>query len=914
MSLSASSGTITRPCPLGITSRSGACSLNDDSTIKLTTKATDKDGDTLLYTYTTTGGRVTGDGSNVSWNLEGVQPGTYTATVEVDDGCGCVAFSSTTVTVADCNDCIPACPQISISCLMDQVSVGQPATVSVNVSGGGNFNVTYNWTVSAGTISGGQGTPSITIDTTGLAGQNVTATVELGGLPPECDRTESCSFSVAGEATPPPRKFDEYSDLRFNDEKARLDNFASQLQQEPGMRGYYVIFGSCEGEADQRSARAVDYLVSTHGIDRNRLVVINGGCRESSMVELYLSAQGAPATANSATVSPCPRCRGAGPRRPRPHRESGSISGIVLDRNNKPISGAIVIAIDKEGEQQGQDVTDENGRFEINDLLPGEYTLRVTYKGIPREQKVNVIQNQIITVPPFVFPIDATTPVLTSSNILRESDEIKVTYYDKFLKGVESDVTLEIARVLREVKPSQNVNTNTGRVEIIDKSRALPGAKDDTITPAINAGDYDTYVRVELSATGLMVPPGQAVQVKLYSQANDDPKLKPKQEWIWSLTPVPGFTGQAEIRFQVNVIWKSKNPKLYPDILHSDAWIRVIRVDIGKPAIIVYGATYGSPLVAIGAFGVGARRRKKLLVGEVEEDDVEDQPPLVTPEADVEDAVTSTAFAPKRARPGDGFLVQVFLHLPEQAALLEEIAKDSDEDAKKADSAKLEKKIKRGTELTLFLEMPGLNIDDPEQKCVWQGELERVRFNVTVPEDFKPKDIIAKVRVAENTIPIGHLMFKTKIVSAAQYEADSSSIPIPVSNMKRYKQAFISYASKDRQEVTKRVQMLNLVKIKYFQDLLTLEPGEPFEKLIYQYIDESDVFFLFWSTAASQSKWVLKEVEYAIKRKTDKDEDPPEIIPVIIEGPPPAKPPTELNFLHFNDRFMYFINSKETEA
>jgi hypothetical protein len=306
---------------------STSCTPSGSSTVQLAANATDPDGDTLLYTYTTTGGRVTGDGANVSWDLDGVQPGTYTATVEVDDGCGCVAFSSTTVTVAECTNCVPPCPTISISCPTDLVTAGTPATVSVNVSGGGNFNVTYNWTVSAGTITGGQGTPSITIDTTGQEGQNITATVELGGLPPECDRTESCSFSVQGRAPDVvSRKFDEYADLRFNDEKARLDNFAVQLQQEPGAQGYYVIFGSCDGEADQRSARAVDYLVSNRGIDRSRITVVNGGCREQLTVELWIRPTGAaePVPTNSATVDPCPACRN---QRPRGRRRAGRRRG-----------------------------------------------------------------------------------------------------------------------------------------------------------------------------------------------------------------------------------------------------------------------------------------------------------------------------------------------------------------------------------------------------------------------------------------------------------------------------------------------------------------------------------------------------------------------------------------------------------
>jgi len=238
--------------------------------------------------------------------------------VEVDDGCGCVAFSSTTVTIAEPapNCCVPPCPTLSISCPTDQVIAGTPATVSANVSGGDpNASITYNWTVSAGTIASGQGTPTITIDTTGLAGNSVTATVEIGGVGPECDRTESCTFQIGG-LPPPPRKFDEYADLRFNDEKARLDNFAIQLQQEPGAQGYYVIFGSCEGEADQRSARAVDYLVNNRGIDRSRITVVNGGCREQLTVELWIRPTGAtePVPTNSATVSPCPECRRATPR------------------------------------------------------------------------------------------------------------------------------------------------------------------------------------------------------------------------------------------------------------------------------------------------------------------------------------------------------------------------------------------------------------------------------------------------------------------------------------------------------------------------------------------------------------------------------------------------------------------------
>jgi hypothetical protein len=309
-SLAASTTTITLPCPPG-THGSGACASGASSTVGLTTTASDPDGDTLLYTYTVTGGRITGDGSSVSWDLSGVGPGTYTASVEVDDGCGCITASTTSVTIANCSDCVPdvVCPNITSSC-PDAVEPGTPITFSANVGAGTPPASTYNWTVSAGTITSGQGTTSITVSTENLGGQSVTATVEVGGLDPSCGRTTSCTTQIKA---PPagPRKFDEYGNIRFNDEKARLDNFAIQLQNEPTAQGYIIGYGSCDAEGTTRANRAKDYLVNTRGIDAGRLVVVDGGCLPELLVQLWVVPQGATAPTGDATgvVSPCPDCK-----------------------------------------------------------------------------------------------------------------------------------------------------------------------------------------------------------------------------------------------------------------------------------------------------------------------------------------------------------------------------------------------------------------------------------------------------------------------------------------------------------------------------------------------------------------------------------------------------------------------------
>jgi hypothetical protein len=108
--------------------------------------------------------------------------------------------------------------------------------------------------------------------------------------------------------------------------------------------------------------------------------------------------------------------------------------------------------------------------------------------------------------------------------------------------------------------------------------------------------------------------------------------------------------------------------------------------------------------------------------------------------------------------------------------------------------------------------------------------------------------------------------------------------------------------------------MLRLLRIKYFQDVLYLEPGDRWEKKLYQHIDKCDLFLLFWSTSAKQSKWVLEEVRYALRRKGGNHDAPPQIRPVIIEGPPAPSPPEELSDIHFNDKLIYFMTEPRRSA
>jgi hypothetical protein len=88
-----------------------------------------------------------------------------------------------------------------------------------------------------------------------------------------------------------PRKFDEYSNISFSDEKARLDNFAIYLQKdEPTFKGYVIVYPGQHmrlSKAQARAKRAKHYLVTVRGINAERIVTVSGGCRERLEIELY---------------------------------------------------------------------------------------------------------------------------------------------------------------------------------------------------------------------------------------------------------------------------------------------------------------------------------------------------------------------------------------------------------------------------------------------------------------------------------------------------------------------------------------------------------------------------------------------------------------------------------------------------
>ena len=97
-------------------------------------------------------------------------------------------------------------------------------------------------------------------------------------------------------AAPPNSPFDSYFAISWENEKARLDNFAIQLQNYPQALGFILVFdksGGCPGEAKARAIRAKRYVVEHRGVPWNRVIWRHEGYTEDVYTKILIAPPGA---------------------------------------------------------------------------------------------------------------------------------------------------------------------------------------------------------------------------------------------------------------------------------------------------------------------------------------------------------------------------------------------------------------------------------------------------------------------------------------------------------------------------------------------------------------------------------------------------------------------------------------------
>lgn len=104
------------------------------------------------------------------------------------------------------------------------------------------------------------------------------------------ESTSAIRFSVN-------RAFDEYGSICWEDEKARLDNFAiALLNDDRSTLGHIIVYDgkrACRGEAVARAIRAKKYLVEYRKVEADRIVWRWGGYLSDITTTLVIHPSGA---------------------------------------------------------------------------------------------------------------------------------------------------------------------------------------------------------------------------------------------------------------------------------------------------------------------------------------------------------------------------------------------------------------------------------------------------------------------------------------------------------------------------------------------------------------------------------------------------------------------------------------------
>jgi hypothetical protein len=187
----------------------------------------------------------------------------------------------------------------------DRIQEGDLVTFAAINSGTAPIPLRYAWRVSSGRVTSGLGTPTITVDSTGIAGQTIMAELDVNDdtYDNKCRQVISVPTEVTKipDTPPPPKPFrcDEFESRSADEDKARLDNCVIQVQNTPGAQLYVIIYPGTDRLSTTRntyerlSKRALDYMVKNRGLDPRNLQIVKGTPRTKTTYEIWIVPPGA---------------------------------------------------------------------------------------------------------------------------------------------------------------------------------------------------------------------------------------------------------------------------------------------------------------------------------------------------------------------------------------------------------------------------------------------------------------------------------------------------------------------------------------------------------------------------------------------------------------------------------------------
>jgi TIR domain len=200
--------------------------------------------------------------------------------------------------------------------------------------------------------------------------------------------------------------------------------------------------------------------------------------------------------------------------------------------------------------------------------------------------------------------------------------------------------------------------------------------------------------------------------------------------------------------------------------------------------------------------------------------------------------------------------------------------------------------LRRGTTLLIEPWLDGATFNPPTVELQWWEPVHRADFRFQVAEGA-PAVARGGVRIFAGVVLIGELTMSIRVAAGE----DAAAAP---QRADRFRRIFASYAHADAQVVDRLAAAVGVLGDEYIIDSRSLRSGEDWERRIEGFIEQADVFQLFWSSNALRSPHVLAECRHALSLDREGF-----IRPVFWEQPIPQDverdlPPAPIRRLHFS--------------
>jgi class 3 adenylate cyclase len=276
-------------------------------------------------------------------------------------------------------------------------------------------------------------------------------------------------------------------------------------------------------------------------------------------------------------------------------------------------------------------------------------------------------------------------------------------------------------------------------------------------------------------------------------------------------------------------------------------------------------------------------------------------PPLGEPDRLDEEKpkpIQFTVYHPQEICPEYWYTLLVYIHLPEKRELIEsdkDIRLSADVAYGKRNSIAF-KEIERYAQVDILPELPGCMFNPPTQRILWIEDWHRVEFRLKASDKNKNipfgEAVNGIISFYIESVLVGEVKIWTLL--SKKPELGPMKSKLTTASADPYSEIFVSYSHEDQDVVDKVTRAYKVLGMRLLQDISILRSGEAWNSSLLNYIEDADIFQLYWSEASKRSNYVEQEWRYALTQ------DKPNFIRPVYWNKPLPDPPEELRQFHFS--------------